>query len=228
MKTLPFIFAFLFLYNFAFSQYPCGVLKEHPPVEQTRQESILKLKKKKANLRTVPANTVYLPIKVHRIAQNDGTGFISDVDLNIMLANLNKAYLPVNIQFYFSGTNFSTYSNNRLYDGAPSMNEYDTFHSTNGVKNAVNVYIPKDVYSNGNLVGGFAFYTPQSSLYNRIYVSSSQAIDTKTTEHEFGHYFSLYHTFENSTNGDFSELVTRNFNELPPRVSANCKIAGDY
>lgn len=228
MKTLPFIFAFLFLYNFAFSQYPCGVLKEHPSVEQNRREFISKLQKKKANLRTVPINTVYLPIKVHRIAKNDGTGFISDVNLNMMLANLNKTYLPVNIQFYFAGTTFSTYSNDRLYDGAPSSSEYETFHTENGVNNAVNLYIPKDVYLNGNIAGGFAFYTPRSSLYNRIYIRSSQATDTKTTEHEFGHYFSLYHTFENITDENFTELVTRNFTELAPRKSANCKDAGDY
>lgn len=228
MKNLCFIYALLFISNFIFAQYPCGVLKEHPSVEQARQESILRIKKKKSNFRTIPINTVYLPIKVHRIAKNDGTDFISDVNLNIMLANLNKTYLPINIQFYFSGTTFSTYSNDRLYDGVPSMNEYETFHVANGVKNAVNLYISKDVYLNGNLAGGFAFYTPRSSLYNRLYIRSSQATDTKTTEHEFGHYFSLYHTFENSTDVNFTELVTRNFNELLPRKSANCKVAGDY
>lgn len=175
----------------------------------------------------------YVPVKVHLLGNDDGTRHANENSVNNMLAILNKSFKANKIEFYFAGTSFNKYNDTKNNTKADkSGKEEQKFHNTNGAKDAINLYISSSL----NGVGGYAFITPRNQNANRIHVVTSQANDNKTTPHEFGHYFGLSHTFQHSNakksdgspNWNLRELVTRNKNEIAPRLSANCSTAGDF
>lgn len=152
-----------------------------------------------------------------------------------MLAELNRVFgKNQNIEFFFTGTEISKY-NNSQNTNLPNINagHHIEFHNKNGASDAINFYIANRLL---NGVGGLAYITPSTQIYNRIYLTIRQINDNKTTPHEFGHYFGLPHTFNQSAevlsdgNPDFTkrERITRNTTETEGRFPANCSSAGDY
>lgn len=113
-------------------------------------------------------------------------------------------------------------------------NQTDTealvFTQQNSSNNSMNLSLAKSVKKGGSGVGGWSYVSPSSQSNNITWVVNGQLDDDKTTLQEFGHYFGLSHTFNNSTNATISnrELVARNFNEPLPRLSANCDNKGDF
>lgn len=171
----------------------------------------------------------YIPIKVHLLGKDDGTGYADENAINNMLALLNKSYKKhLNIEFYFAGTAFKKYQNSKIYNST-SDNDDMTFHHKNGVYDAINLYVQSSVQA-GN--AGYAYnatYRNYSTSFNRVHITKGY-LNNKTASHEFGHYFGLLHTFQNSNHGivEKRELVTRNPNETNDRKSANCSTTGDF
>jgi hypothetical protein len=130
-----------------------------------------------------------LPLTIHLVAQNDGTGFLSEADLKIVLCELNKNFEPHNIRFYIPG-NIRRYQNNSWYN--LTANTSGVIHSLNGVNNTINVYIVNSFTIGQNTVAGFA---PIGQ--NRVYLSknSIRGVGNTTLTHEMGHCLNLYHTF---------------------------------
>lgn len=197
-------------------------------------EIAAKIKKSRKAENSTTSEIKYIPIKMHLLGNDDGTGYIDENTVNDMLAELNKIFRAnQNMEFFFSGTSFNKYADTRNNTKADNTGkEEQEFHNKNGANDAINVYVPQGVGG----AGGYAYVVPHSQPYNRIHIIKNQLNDDKTTPHEFGHYFGLPHTFQNSkakdSNGSIDwtkrELVTRNFNEVSPRKSANCRTAGDY
>ncbi|RZK73312.1 MAG: hypothetical protein EOO92_18710, partial [Pedobacter sp.] len=171
-----------------------------------------------------------IPVKPHLFTNDDGSGGVSHTQLNDALAELNRRFSTIGIVFYFSGTSFDEYADSGFNQGL--VTDFDTFafHQQNAVNNGINLYVAQTVQVGGDAVGGYTYLTPMWSDYNRIWVSTGQLNENKTTPHEFGHYFGLSHTFNNSDSNAVSqrELVTRNFAETFPRISANCDDSGDF
>lgn len=210
--------------------FSCAVPNESRANELQRAERLATLKKSGAAHKTAAGKITYVPIKMQLFGLDDGTGYATPDNVNDALAELNKKFKPVGVEFYFSGTDFNYYPNTLFYNGDMTSAQDDTFRAVNGVTNAINMYVAKTVKVGTTGVGGYTFITPTTQFYNRIWIYINGLNDNKTTPHEMGHYFGLAHTFNNSDSSDESEreLVTRNFNETRPRLSANCDDEGDF
>ncbi len=171
----------------------------------------------------------YVAVKMHLIGSDEGFGFPDNKDVNIFLANLNRQFQPTGIVFYFSGNDFNYIYNTQAYQGLQtSVRQFEDSHK---VSNAINVFIAGNVVLNGEDVGGYSSVAPTAQYSNQMWIKTAAInYDARTAVHEFGHYFGLYHTFHNAHSATIAlrELVTRNFNEIAPRISANCDVAGDY
>lgn len=172
----------------------------------------------------------YVPVKAHLLGEDDGTGYLDSGTINKALARLNNEFHEINIQFYFSGTDFNRYPNSALNDGDPTFADNANFANINGHNNAINVYFAKVLLVNGGSVGGLSPVSPTQQSQNRIFYRNASVMNGKSFVHEFGHYFGLLHTFHNATSSVIGnrELVTRDFNEVLPRISANCNLKGDF
>jgi hypothetical protein len=210
--------------------FSCAVPHETHDKELQRVERLSALKRSGALRKTAAGEITYVPIKMQLFGRDNGTGYATQDDVNDALAQLNKKFKPVGVEFYFSGTTFNYYANSLFYEGNMTGQQDDNFRAANGVRNAINLYVAETVKVGTTGVGGYTFITPTTQFYNRIWVYLRGLNDDKTTPHEMGHYFGLAHTFNNSDSNDLTEreLVIRNFNEVPPRLPANCDVEGDY
>lgn len=210
----------------------CGNTHEDFSAEFGRRARFREIMKTKAANRIAAADGItYVAIKAHVFGDDDETGYTDSNDINMDMAYLNKFYKPLNVQFYFSGESFSYYPDTALNNWQDD-GDADNFHAEHGVSNAINMYIARSVVLGGQYAGGWSYVAPSWQAYNMMWIVGGQMAiyDGKTTGHEMGHYFGLMHTFNDSTHEEESwrELVTRNFNEQWPRISANCEDAGDY
>ncbi|KQT16512.1 hypothetical protein ASG31_13455 [Chryseobacterium sp. Leaf404] len=184
---------------------------------------------KNANLKNTQLIT-YVAVQAHLIGTDAGTGYASANNLNNALSELNRKFAAFNVQFYFKGTDFLYYPNSLYHSGDQPDSETLMFSQQNSSNNSMNLFLANSVKRGGSGVGGWSYVAPSSQSFNITWVVNGQLDDDKTTPHEFGHYFGLSHTFNNSTNATVSnrELVTRNFSEPLPRLSANCDTKGDF
>jgi hypothetical protein len=170
------------------------------------------------------SQTVYVPVTVHLVAANDGTGGLSEVTLLDAFCKLNEYFAPSNIQYFIKGK--IDYLRN------------SAFFDHNSLQSALPVFKQKNVPSTVNV------YFVQNPLdacgYNYKIAGESQAVvlgitctDNRNANwaHEMGHYLSLPHTFNGWENYDF------NYNQVAPTTmggvpvelidGANCHEAGD-
>ncbi|MCF6133101.1 zinc-dependent metalloprotease [Flavobacterium wongokense] len=172
----------------------------------------------------------YVPIKAHLIGEDDGSGYLDSGSINKALARLNNEFYEINVQFYFSGTDFNRYPNSDLNDGDTTFTDNANFSNSNGHNNAINVYFTRVLLVNGTTAGGLSPVSPTQQSQNRIWYRNTSVMNGKSFVHEFGHFFGLQHTFYNSANPVIAnrELVTRDFDEVAPRIAANCDLKGDF
>jgi hypothetical protein len=230
MKTRLLVLLAVFMSAHVFAQpHNCGVPSQSFEVELKQRQLLQQIKKSAIRLHEAGEIT-YVPVKMHLFGLDDNTGYATPDDVNDMLAELNRSFLPMEMQFYFSGTGFNYYPNTLFYNYNQTDADLTNFHAANAVNNAMNLYVSKDVKVGGNIVGGYSYVAPTAQQYNMTWLNIGQLNDDKSTPHEFGHYFWLGHTFDNSTSPIVAnrELVTRNPNEVLPRIAANCANAGDY
>ncbi|HEX9980846.1 MAG TPA: zinc-dependent metalloprotease [Flavobacterium sp.] len=222
----------LFCTSISFSQISeCGVAHESNEQEEMHRREILQQLKAMPDLMERSQDEIaYIPVKVHLIGEDNNTGYLDTRSVNKALARLNQEFLEINIQFYFSGTDFSRYPNSALNDGDNLFADTINFTNSNGHNNAINIYCVRALIINNASAGGLSPISPTQQSLNRILFQNASVVNGKTVVHEFGHYFGLQHTFNGSTNPTISnrELVTRNFSETAPRISANCDLKGDY
>jgi hypothetical protein len=142
--------------------------------------------------------------------QND-TSVISKSELEIRTAveNLNFAFKKAKLVFYLDRIdiiNVNTYiedlSNNVDF-------AYDKFSKKYDQENTITVFVLNHksefckVQENGGFscakTGGFSYILSERS--NNVVMSESDLLDAKIFPHEFGHFFGLFHTFENQLFG---------------------------
>ncbi|WP_198175325.1 GEVED domain-containing protein [Spirosoma telluris] len=170
----------------------------------------------------------YLPIRFHVLRRDDGTGGPDLAILNQGLVLLNQVYQSVGIAFYLCGSQPHYINNTALFDYDNS--EETLLANPNDVQNAINIYLTNTLSYGGNQVTGYAYFPGSGAISNRIFVKASQLADY-TLAHELGHYFNLYHTFQNnqSTSLTDRELVIRPGEAQQGRpFSPNCTTAGDF
>ncbi|GIV32943.1 MAG: hypothetical protein KatS3mg031_0478 [Chitinophagales bacterium] len=161
-----------------------------------------------------PGQVYYIPVKIHVVGDDNGSGYHKTQTILDGLCTLNKQYEQVGFHFYIYG-DFNYINHSGLYEHTSGVNS--TVAATR-VPNAANVYYVLDPDGNcGYFSGGSRDF---------IAIAKSCAGPTNSTvAHEFGHYFSLPHTFFGWEGRDPNTANATAFDE---RVNgSNCLTAGD-
>lgn len=174
--------------------------------------------------------TYNIPVTIHVIRSGNGGGGFDETQAYLTICDLNNRMASAGMFFYVPEA--VNYINDDDYYAAQDYGPLFDMIDLNNVPRTVNIY-----YTNLSQLGlcGFAFYPnsgPGGFQNDGAVVMSfacSQPTGTTLT-HEIGHFFNLPHTFDFTSDdpiNGFAERVTRNFNETPPRLSANCNFDGD-
>lgn len=173
---------------------------------------------------------INLPVTIHIVRTSLGGVGFSQSQAFETICNLNQRMASSNLFFYMPG-NVRYIDSDRFFNAPDAGELFDMIEDFN-VQRTVNIY-----YTNLSQMGycGFAFY-PNSGPGGfendgAIVMSFPCSQPTGTTlAHEMGHYLSLPHTFDGTSQSPASsnaELVTRLVQEAPGRLSANCNTEGD-
>jgi len=154
-----------------------------------------------------------VPIKAHIIRKTDGTGGLSESDLNDAIANMNAFYASAFMEFFIcDGINYIDDDN--YYEFQKNADEA-TLTTTNNVNGLINIYFTDYVESaSGSSLCGYAYYPGGPDV---ILMKNSCATNGSTLPHEVGHFFSLRHTHGPSNSILTTELVD----------GSNCDTDGD-
>lgn len=147
-----------------------------------------------------------VPIRAHVLRRSDGSGGITQEDIEASIARVNAHYRPLKMEFYVDKYNYldNTTDYNTYLSSSDEVREIE-FRLANAhtVNEAVNVFF----YQNTNTSWAYGVTNADWMVMN-----NSQTRNESTFSHELGHYFGLPHTH---ANGD--ELVN----------GSNCSSAGD-
>ncbi|MFK8104963.1 MAG: zinc-dependent metalloprotease [Saprospiraceae bacterium] len=188
-----------------------------------------------------PRNAViYVPVKFHLVADNNGEGRVAGSKVLEQLCQLNEDYADQEIQFYIKdGFNFINSTAAYDFPGAAGANVL----TSNRKPNVLNIFVVNNAGGSGGSVT-LAYYSPQNS--QDWIVSRKDQINkfSGTLSHEIGHYFTLSHTFsgwEGTTYDCADETPTSVFyfgwnkveyvsrTKLDPGTNnLNCEVAGDF
>ena len=208
-------------------KHRCGTL---PPDEETKRyifEEIISKEKERALYRNDATNC--LPVKVHIVTETNGTGGLSLGDLAIAFANLNYVYYDADIEFFVCGDiNYINNSDFYNFDGtAPDNDTENAFVLGEEVADAINVFFMNSlITSSGFNAAGYAYFPFNAAQSNRIFMTNNVADNApnSTFSHELGHYFSLYHTHQGTSNGSGNANAER---VVRLGANANCSVNGD-
>lgn len=212
--------AFLTLFCLAMLQAaaqdePCGVIPTPLSAEKSNlhQKAIAKYASRFSESYLLPVSSI--PVQVHIIRRDDGSGGYSIDDWNSDLAELNAIYAPANMAF-FECNPPNIITNDEYYDLEQGA-ETNALTSSYSIDKVMNVFIPGGdlLSSTGGSLCGYAYY-PWSGIEHLV-VKASCMDNGSTFPHEVGHFFGLYHT-HGRTNGMLTDELVN---------SSNCTTAGD-
>lgn len=219
-KELFAIFLLMFLFNLSASSQSKPVFEEcrtvvNPVLARAHESKIARqlaaftenfMKQRKEG--TASLSPVVVPIVIHIVRRDDGTGGINVATIRSEIINfVNTRYASINVSFAECGE--VDYINSTAYYNLSGDAEGDAMSVANNVANVLNIYFVNDP---DGACGWARFTALLPSDY--IVIANSCADNTSTVAHEIGHYFDLYHTHE-TTFG--AECVN----------GSNCTTAGD-
>ncbi len=165
----------------------------------------------------------WMPIRVHRLASNNGSGAISTSDINQAIATLNRKFAAINVSWYIA--DMQTIPSNKYHnlnldtERLGLIQEYVT-------PDAVNIFFANELEKSGNGLCGYASYPSDNVASLAVFASNSctNNLATANLAHEFGHFFNLFHTFRGTSNSNIDQHA-----EHVPRSGdqANCAHTGD-
>lgn len=203
----------------------CGVTY---PSENDRKNQIELFKKKEFAKKARKGTTydIYVKPKIIHSSQNLTT--ISSDQVLEIINKLNLVFSETNIKFIVENNHIEHITDNEFYD-LKTENDAN-FRSKYDSDDAINLYFTHTITRPDlSLLNGYTSLPNFSKRSNAIILaylendtSSFSILKDKITPHEFGHYFGLLHTYQDSNNEDITkrELVTRG-------IGANCNVTGD-
>lgn len=152
-----------------------------------------------------------IPVKAHIIRNSNGTGGISEADLNTAISDLNTLYAGAFMEFF-------------LCDGINYINEDSLCHlkkgdeknliETTNVAGLINIYFAENIEN--ALEESICGYADNEGRNDVIVMKNSCVTNDSTLAHEMGHFFSLMHT-HGTDDTKTTELVD----------GSNCETDGD-
>ncbi|EOD42929.1 Peptidase M43 pregnancy-associated plasma-A [Neofusicoccum parvum] len=182
--------------------------------EKAAKDAGIKFAKAAINVST------YFHVVAASEAEEDG--YVTDQQLEDQLAVLNSNFAPHGISFTLAGTT-RTINSNWADDGAELAMKKSL---RKGDYSALNVYFQREI--GGNL--GYCYFPDDvTSGSNDFYLdgcsilyssvpggSATNYNEGKTTTHEVGHWFGLYHTFQGGCSGSGDQIA-----DTPAQASAS-------
>lgn len=235
VMTLLRICFFCFLPLFMYSQHQhspqCGMIDQRVLKERLQKNRMLYQKS------AFDSTTRYIPMKLHLIAKEDGTGRVDFSQVMDEICITNALFEDTGFVFYISeGVNYI--NDDSLYNYAGSYMDTLTYRTqlVQQLKrdigpNAINIFISNEA----GLPGVAGFNNP---FLDFIFVRKSQIGTGSTTfAHEIGHFLSLQHPhlgwegepYEREIHGDTVRITEVGFDNTPVEWmnKENCEIAGD-
>jgi hypothetical protein len=128
--------------------------------------------------------TYYIPVTMHIVGKTNGEGFFPTSDALRVMCETNQQYQPIGFHFYIHG-DIRYIKNDSYYEH--TFQQGTNMMQQNNVPGTLNMYIVNDPAGTCGYFSGFRDAVALSK--------SCIGIGSTTTAHEFGHYFSLPHTF---------------------------------
>lgn len=169
-------------------QHVCGVSHADQEGMISMIEEFNKRKADEGYVRS--ADPLYVPIKFHTVADNDGVGRVKSKLLLKQMAVLIEDFKKVGMYLYIDDYEFNMIDNSSIY------NSPGTFEPTivaNKDNNAVNIFVTENANTSSGQGTVLGFYSP-SGDYVIIRINDVDNA-TSSLSHELGHLFSLPHTF---------------------------------
>ena len=176
---------------------------------------------------------IFIPLKFHLVARNNGFGRASGTDLLDQMCTLNETFLELGMQFYIKdGVNFV--DNGVIYD-SPTILGVENLMNNLRDDNAVNIFVVGNAQNPqregvGRTLG---YFDPRTDW---VVIRESEIRNGgMTLLHEIGHFFGLPHPF----NGwDFDPYSASKHGSPAPATApggvaseladgSNCETAGD-
>ncbi len=225
LRRIFLFFGFILFWLSANGQSWCGVSTFSSKEKKTFLELLEKVKPQK-NLRKGTTYEIYLKPKV--IHDSKGSVTISSQQVFDLVNKLNQDFLPINIQFIVEGNSIAHIEDEQFYN-LKTENDGD-LRSKHDSNEGINLYFVNSIVRPDlSQLNGYSSLPNLSQGSNNVVLSYSNSspsgfalLKEKVITHEFGHYFGLLHTYQDSNHEDVSkrELVTRG-------VGANCNTTGD-
>lgn len=208
LKTITLSLSFLFLLALYAKGQGCGT--PEPSAEQLKFMESNQSKARSFN-GNITRGTVEIPVQLHVMQKDDGTGGLALFRIKEAILDLNNKFYDANIRFVILD-NVNYIKDSYHYDF--NVNNEEKLGRKYDVANVVNLYIANSISSGQVSLCGYAYFPPGN---DRVLMTKSCINNGSTLPHELGHYFMLYHTHGTTNTGSTDELVK----------GTNCHIAGD-
>ena len=184
----------------------------------------LRMKNEKLKNTELPTNILRFPLRIGIISKTESEAGIDEITVRRVIDKLNHSFGPVGFEFYIEEVDVII---SDLYIEDLSENYYETYNEFSDQYdnvNMINVYIfehgsdfcdVSDVGISCGRTGGFSYVLSERT--NNIVISKFDLEDQKVVAHEFGHFFGLYHTFEELQFGK-DNFEVDNCNQLGDRI----------
>lgn len=154
-----------------------------------------------------------VPVKVHVLRTDAGTGGFTGAAINNIIADMNSFYANAFLEFFLCDA-INYIDSTEYYDF--STDEQDALTLANNTPNVINIYFANSVSTEeGGGLCGYAYFPGGPEV---IMMDNSCAINGSTMSHEMGHFFGLSHTHGNTNGTLTTELVD----------GSNCDTNGDF
>lgn len=230
------VFCFLTMPSAIFAQANdwCGL--SHDGQEAIVERLLTNRKALKDGLIQLRDDVIYVPVKFHLIADDNGNGRINENKVYEQLCKLNEGFEPYDIQFFIhEGFN---YFNSSVAYNTPASGGGEFQLQARKKIGMVNIFIPQNANTGGTSLGTtLGYYSPFGDW---IVMRKEQISGFNTTLlHEMGHFLSLPHTHRGWDNEVYEIGVHGNpapsiapgnvptENEARTGSCKNCQSAGD-
>ena len=182
------VFGYVYAQNSGYK--PCGFHTSLIPVDYSHNKDFVNYVKH-YSLKDISATPDTIPVKLHLIRNNDGSGQDATlVELNNELAVLNSYFINANLVFKYCPE--VEYIDDSTYYNYEYETENDALFGTHNEPHAINVYFAGNVSFQGGSVGGLG--SGIGYIYEGIIMDYDAVGSGITYTHEMGHVFHLRHT----------------------------------